>query len=145
MGYTEAELRQLLYEISYSVRLTTAESPGDPLTTASSISNQIPVNSRANIWSLIATPGSGTMQDLSAYTGGSGDTNYENVLLFVQRLPTTANVGPLELFSGDPLTPAKKTAPVGTLNSDDYVNVGHETDAIYVDMSYYDTPIKFSK
>lgn len=136
----DAELRQYLMSISeVAVRKTTSEAIG-AATVASVFGSQIPVGATRNIWSMIASPRSGTGQELQV-TIGDATSGYENVINLRQQLLGTVQ----ELLSGDPLTPARRVAPVQTSGTNDRMVATHETDAIDLEVSYYDTPIYLSQ
>lgn len=127
--------RQVLMSMSESVHFVTVEAIAGA-TVASVFGSQIRPGMGRNFWSIIASPRSGTAQQLQL-TIGDATSGFENVLNLRQEIPASA----LELLSGDPLEANKKVAPVQAAGTNDRTVATHETNAIDIDVSYYDTPL----
>lgn len=139
MAYTEAEARNILKDISEYIHFQTAEAIGAS-TIASVFSSQIPVGMERNVWEIIASSEDGSEQNLAIYAG-NGPGAYETTQYFRQRVPDITNAPPLRL-GGDPLKPIKIIDAVAVVNVVDLLAAVHETNAINLEISYYDTPIR---
>lgn len=135
MGHYDDIRKQILIDKSEFIHFETSEVIA-AATVASVFGSQIRAGMKRNFWSLIVSPRSASAQQLQITTGDAV-SGFENVLNLRQEIPAAA----LELLSGDPLKPNRRTAPVLAAGTNDRTVATHETDAIDLDVSYYDTPL----